>query len=91
MAFEADCASSTVLEALSVASTVGFIVPGECRSTICSESGCQASPVNAGRSPRRFRKFEIRNPKSEIRDRAVLLHCAAMNGHSFLRKYFEGG
>jgi len=63
MAFKADCASSTVLEALSVARTAGFLVPGECRSTIRSESGCHAPPVNAGRFPRRFRKSEIRNPK----------------------------
>jgi hypothetical protein len=31
MASEADCWASTVLEALCVASTVGFLVPGECR------------------------------------------------------------
>jgi hydrogenase nickel incorporation protein HypA/HybF len=30
------------------------------------ESGCQAPPVSAVRFPRRFRKSEIRNPKSEI-------------------------
>jgi hypothetical protein len=31
MASEADCGVSTVLEALHVASKVGFLVPGECR------------------------------------------------------------
>ena len=34
MAFEADCGSSTVLEALCVASTVRFLVPGECRAVM---------------------------------------------------------
>ncbi len=33
MAFEADCGSSTVLEALRVASTPGFLVSGEGRVT----------------------------------------------------------
>ena len=31
MAFEADCGSSTVLETARVASTAGFLVPGEFR------------------------------------------------------------
>ena len=34
MAFEADCGSSTVLEALRVASTPRFLVLGECRATL---------------------------------------------------------
>ena len=33
MAFEADCGVSTVLETLRVASTIGFLVPGEGRVT----------------------------------------------------------
>ena len=31
MAFEADCGVSTVLEAICVTSTVGFLVPEKCR------------------------------------------------------------
>ncbi len=32
MAFEADCGVSTVLEEFRVASTAGFLVPGDCRT-----------------------------------------------------------
>ena len=45
MAFEADCGSSTVLEAFRVASTVGFFVPGECQA-----------PVRSCRSPQSARR-----------------------------------
>jgi hypothetical protein len=34
MAFEADCGSSTVLDAPRVPSTVGPFVPGECRAVL---------------------------------------------------------
>ncbi len=40
MAFAADCGSSTVLEALCVASAVRFIVPGECRVVMCRRDAC---------------------------------------------------
>ena len=64
MAFDAGYGLSTVLEAFCVANASRFAVLGECWATFRGESGCQAPPVNAGRLPRRFRKFEIRNSKS---------------------------
>ncbi len=41
MALEADCRASTVLEALRVASTVGFLVPGECRASPALTVSCK--------------------------------------------------
>ena len=34
MAFKADCGASTVLEALGVASTAGYPVPGKCQTLL---------------------------------------------------------
>ena len=47
MAFEADCGVSTVLEESRVASTVGFLVPGECWAT-CSICGLDISAAVSG-------------------------------------------
>ena len=45
MAFEADCGLSTVLDAFCVASTAGFLVPGECRASAAARD----TPQSGGR------------------------------------------
>ena len=41
MALEADCGSSTALDAPRVASKAGFIVPGECRASAALTVSCR--------------------------------------------------
>ncbi len=61
MAFEADCGMSTVLAALCVEITDGFLVPGKCRATGQARATCLNQPdrLPAPANP----KSEIRNPK----------------------------
>ena len=78
MAFEADCDSSTVLEAFRVASTAGFSGPGEVWATghhLTTPRGPRDEALRNSATPnggagRRMQigdgKSEIRNPKSEI-------------------------
>jgi len=64
MAFKADCGSSTVLEALFVASTARSLVPGEFSVVL------RDSSTPTGGFGRRLEVWgrQIRNPKSEIRN-----------------------
>ena len=88
MAFEADYGVSTVLEEIRVASTVRFLVPGKWwvfTAVPCAATSLFLRPVSA-RFPRgaqsratsqnphgRFPRWQIRNPKSEIRNSASWL------------------
>ena len=83
MAFEADCGSSTVLEEIHVTSTVRFLVPGKwwvSTAVPCAAISLFLRPVSAlaprgaqsratSQNPHgRFPRWQIRNPKSEIRN-----------------------
>ena len=72
MAFEAECRVSTVLEAIRVATTPRFPVPVAARSP--RNEVLRDSATSTGGSGRRMQigdgKSEIRNPKSEIRNRS---------------------
>jgi hypothetical protein len=72
MACEADCGSSTVLEALRVASRVGIFVPGECWVAPVTRRSAPVPRrqwVPGGEYELGDGKFEIRNSKFEIPQR----------------------
>jgi len=71
MAFEADCDSSTVLEAIYVASTSRSAVPEGCRATCGLRDEAlrdSATPTQASRQDSEAAGRQIRNSKFEIRN-----------------------
>ena len=79
MAFEADCDSSTVLEAIYVASTSRSAVPEGCRVTCGLRDEAlrdSATPTQASRQDSEAAGRQIRNSKFEIRN-CIPLACGS--------------